>query len=305
MKKRVGKRGTLTVLVVLQVLVVLTIVAEAFHRNFYNIFLCVLTLLLFNIPRFLSFKLNIKLPSVLEIVILLFIFAAEILGEIQDFYTIFPHWDVMLHTINGFIMAAIGFAMIDIINQDPRFHIIMSPFFVAFVAFCFSMTIGVLWEFFEFGMDSIFGFDMQKDTVIQSVNSVLMNPSVSNSVYSIKGIENTVINSVQDGVETQYIIEGGYVDIGIVDTMKDLIVNCLGAVIFSIIGIFYIKKRGNGRVAESFIPQMKTAEEIEQTKIEIKNLKSKRRKKYEKIKSIHGVSNDSVNNIDSVSGTGG
>lgn len=160
--KRIGKKGRFVLLLVLQILVVLTMVAEIFNRNFYNVFLCLLTLVLFNIPRFVDLKLNIKLPTMLEVVILLFIFAAEILGEIQSFYTIFPYWDTVLHTINGFIMAAIGFALIDILNQDPRFHINMSPFFVAFVAFCFSMTVGVVWEFFEFGMDQIFGMDMQK-----------------------------------------------------------------------------------------------------------------------------------------------
>lgn len=146
--KRIGKKGRFVLLLVLQILVVLTMVAEMFNRNFYNVFLCLLTLVLFNIPRFVDLKLNIKLPTMLEVVILLFIFAAEILGEIQSFYTIFPYWDTVLHTINGFIMAAIGFALIDILNQDPRFHINMSPFFVAFVAFCFSMTVGVVWEFF-------------------------------------------------------------------------------------------------------------------------------------------------------------
>ena len=106
-----------------------------------------------------------------------FIFSAEILGEIQSFYTIIPLWDTILHTINGFMMAAIGFAMIDILNQDPHFHINMSPLFVAFVAFCFSMTIGVIWEFFEYGMDQFFLTDMQKDWYVPNISSVLLNPS--------------------------------------------------------------------------------------------------------------------------------
>lgn len=273
MKRKIGLKGTAILQLVLQALVVVTLIAEAFNRNFYNVFLCVLTLILFNIPSFVDLKLKIKLPSALEAVILLFIFSAEILGEIRSFYTVFPYWDTILHTINGFIMAAIGFAMIDILNQNPKFHINMSPFFLAFVAFCFSMTVGVLWEFFEFSMDYFFGFDMQKDTFVSAINSVALNPVGLNKEVRISGITSTIINSA-NGV---YTIDKGYLDIGIIDTMKDLVVNCIGAVVFSAIGFIYIKQRGKGRVAKSFIPQLKTHEEIEQTE-NIINLKKKRRK---------------------------
>ena len=251
--KRIGKKGRFVLLLVLQILVVLTMVAEIFNRNFYNVFLCLLTLVLFNIPRFVDLKLNIKLPTMLEVVILLFIFAAEILGEIQSFYTIFPYWDTILHTINGFIMAAIGFALIDILNQDPRFHINMSPFFVAFVAFCFSMTVGVVWEFFEFGMDQIFGMDMQKDWILPSINSVKLNTTGANVPVHVD-IQSVVINGEKWNL-------GGYLDIGIVDTMKDLMVNFIGAVVFSIIGILYLKHRGKGKLAASLIPQVRDEKE--------------------------------------------
>ncbi len=238
----------------------------------------------------------LSLPIKLEVVILLFIFAAEILGEIQSFYTIFPYWDTILHTINGFIMAAIGFALIDILNQDPRFHINMSPFFVAFVAFCFSMTVGVVWEFFEFGMDQIFGMDMQKDFIVNAIHSATLNPNGLNGTVSLNGITSTIVN-YNGG---QYVIEGGYLDVGIIDTMKDLMVNCIGAVVFSIIGILYIKHRGKGKIAKSFIPLMKTTEEIEETQKMIEEFKSKkRRNKNEKVKLNVGVNNDGDNGIGS------
>ena len=274
--KRIGKKGRFVLLLVLQILVVLTMVAEIFNRNFYNVFLCLLTLVLFNIPRFVDLKLNIKLPTMLEVVILLFIFAAEILGEIQSFYTIFPYWDTVLHTINGFIMAAIGFA--------------------AFVAFCFSMTVGVVWEFFEFGMDQIFGMDMQKDFIVSAIHSATLNPNGLNGTVSLNGITSTIVN-YNGG---QYVIEGGYLDVGIIDTMKDLMVNCIGAVVFSIIGILYIKHRGKGKIAKSFIPLMKTTEEIEETQKMIEEFKSKkRRNKNEKVKLNVGVNNDGDNGIGS------
>ena len=205
--------------------------------DYYSVFLCVLTLALFNIPYLVENWLKVDLPVVLESIILLFIFSAEILGEIGSFYTHIPWWDTMLHTLNGFLMAAIGFALIDILNNSPKFHITMSPLFVAFVAFCFSMTVGVVWEFFEFFMDYFALTDMQKDRMVTDISSVLINPSGLNDTIIIKDIESTAV-TLKDG--TVQVFQGGYLDIGIIDTMKDLLVNLIGAVVFSVIGYFYI-----------------------------------------------------------------
>ena len=97
------------------------------------------------VPQFIDKKLGVTIPVGLETVILIFIFSAEILGEINAFYVKIPIWDTILHTTNGFLMAAIGFALIDLFNRSDRFSIKMSPYFVAFFAFCFSMTVGVMW----------------------------------------------------------------------------------------------------------------------------------------------------------------
>lgn len=242
---------------ILRILVVVCMVIQIFSRNYYNVFLCVLTLILFMIPVFVERRLNIKLPSALEITILLFIFAAEILGEINAYYIHFPHWDTMLHTINGFLMAAIGFSMIDILNQNPRVHFNMSPIFVAFVAFCFSMTIGVLWEFFEYSMDAFFLMDMQKDTLHHALSSTALNPNNANTAVVISQIQKTVVTGTVNGEQTEVLINGGYLDLGITDTIHDLIVNCIGATAFSFFGFIYIKTRGKGRVVKNFIPQLK------------------------------------------------
>ncbi len=250
-------RRSLTVYIVLRTLVLITLVIQCIHRNYMNVFTCVLTLILFFIPSIVDRKFNIELPNLLETIIYLFIFAAEILGEIQNFYGIIPHWDTMLHTINGFLMAAIGFAMIDILNRHPYFHFKMSPVFVAFVAFCFSMTIGVLWEFFEYNMDTFFRTDMQKDFIVQTVSTVSLHPEGKNVPVVISNIDSTVINYTKDGVPASVTINGGYLDIGIKDTMKDLIVNFIGAVAFSVIGYFYIINRGKNSIASKFIPRLK------------------------------------------------
>lgn len=243
-------RSSFIVYMVLRALVILMMVLQIFNKNYENVFLCVLTLLLFIVPSFIQVNLRIELPSALEITILLFIFAAEILGEIQAYYIKFPFWDTVLHTINGFLMAAIGFALADILNRSKRISFQLSPVFLAIVAFCFSMTIGVLWEFFECSMDMFFGLDMQKDTILNSISSVMLDPIGGNTPTSIRNITSVTVNGQDLGL-------GGYLDIGLLDTMKDLFVNFIGAVVFSIIGYFYVKNRGKGKFAKRFIPQVK------------------------------------------------
>lgn len=246
-------KSSFIVYVVLRLLVILMMILQIFNRNYENVFLCILTLILLIIPSFIQINLKIELPTALEITILLFIFAAEILGEIQAYYLKFPFWDTVLHTVNGFLMAAIGFALVDILNRSKKFSIQLSPAFVAIVAFCFSMTIGVVWEFFECGMDQLFGLDMQKDTIVHTIKSVMLDPTKSNRPVGIRNIQSVMVNGQDLGL-------GGYLDIGLLDTMKDLFVNFIGAVVFSILGYFYVKKRGKGILAKRFIPRLKSKE---------------------------------------------
>ena len=241
------------VYIVLRLLVILVMVAQFFNGNFENVFLCILTLILFLLPTIFEKSLQIDLPNALEIIILLFIFAAEILGEIRAFYTTFAYWDTMLHTINGFLCAAIGFSLVDMCNRHKRVSLSLSPVYMAIVAFCVSMTIGVLWEFFECTMDQFFLLDMQKDTVVNVISSVNLDPTGGNTPVAIKGITDVIVVC---GDEQIPLGVGGYLDIGILDTMKDLWVNFIGAVVFSILGYFYVKSRGKGWFARNFIPQV-------------------------------------------------
>ncbi|MDO5399053.1 MAG: hypothetical protein Q4G33_14115 [bacterium] len=250
-------KSRLTLRIVLTILVITAMMISFLRADYYSVFLCALTLILFDIPAFVDRRLNIALPSVLEATILLFIFAAEILGEIGSFYTHIPWWDTMLHTINGFIMAAIGFSLVDILNNSPRFHINMSPIFVALVSFCFSMTVGVVWEFFEYSADLFAKTDMQKDFIINSISSVALNPDGLNDPVKITGITDCVIHYIQNGAEMEYVISGGYLDIGINDTMKDLLVNCIGAVSFSLYGYLYSIGRGKVNLFKMFSPHKK------------------------------------------------
>lgn len=259
----------ITVYFVLRFLVILVMIRQIFTANWNNVFLCILTLILFLVPVVIDRKFNIRLPNTLETIILLFIFSAEILGEINEFYLHFAHWDTILHTLNGFLCAAIGFSMIDILNRKEVFHTKLSPIFVALVAFCFSMTVGVLWEFFEFGMDRVFKYDMQKDEILKTIATVELNPSGKNIAVVIDNIEKTIIQSRDnEGNLVLTEIDGGYLDIGISDTMKDLIVNFIGAIVFSILGLLYIKNKDEYKFAEQFIPVLKRREKEEDKKIQ-------------------------------------
>lgn len=257
-------KTTLTVYVVLRALIIFVMVRALLRREYQSMALCGLSLFLMILPSIVSRRLKIVLPSTLEIIILLFIFAAEILGEINSFYMRVPHWDTMLHTINGFLCAAIGFCLVDMMNREERFSFKLSPLYLAIVSFCFSMTVGVIWEFFEFGADQLMGLDMQKDAVIHAIDSVMLDPTRTNTVIHIRDIVETIVVH-SDGTQEALNI-GGYLDVGIIDTMKDLLVNFVGALVFSFIGFFYVKHKGKGKVANRFIPQVDYSQESEEKK---------------------------------------
>lgn len=235
------------VYLVLRLIVLASLVSAILRQEYESAFVCVLVLFLFMLPFFIQKNFGIRLPSTLEIIILLFIFAAEILGELQSYFIQYPYWDTMLHTTNGFLCAAVGFSLIDILNRDAKIKFTLSPVYVALAAFCFSMTIGVLWEFFEFGMDRLFHMDMQKDTIVHTISSVMLDSTNSNIPITIDGITSVAVNGRDLGFN-------GYLDIGLYDTMEDLFVNFIGATVFSVIGYFYLKHRGEGKFAKAFIP---------------------------------------------------
>ena len=247
-------RSSFIVFYILRLLVLVVLVRQLTLANYEGAFFCILTILLLYLPSWIQVKLRIELPPPLEITIFCFIFAAEILGEVNAFYVVIPGWDTMLHTLNGFLAAAVGSSMVMLLNDDQRITFRLSPAFLALVAFCFSMTIGVLWEFFEFGMDMFFGTDMQKDTVIHAIHTVTLDPTLSNKVVTIPNITDVTVNGESLGL-------GGYLDIGIIDTMKDLFVNFIGAVVFSLTGFFYARHKGRRKsAAQSFVPSKKSAD---------------------------------------------
>lgn len=248
---RESKKSSILIYLILRGLVIFCMVMQIMHGDIGNAFLCLISLALLIMPTIIQDKFNITLPNTLEIIIYLFIFAAEILGEINNFYKVIPHWDTALHTINGFLCAAIGFSLVNLLNETSN-KINLSPVYLCIVAFCFSMTIGVLWEFFEYGCDQILLVDMQKDSIITRISTVTLDPDQKNNSIIIKDIGKTVLYDASGKELTT--INGGYLDIGMNDTMKDLFVNFIGAVVFGILGYIYLKTNKNDKFISKFVP---------------------------------------------------
>lgn len=229
-------KASLTVYIVLRILVIICMVRELYNGNIENALLCVFALILFLLPVIAERTFKIDLPVSLEITILLFIFSAEILGEINNFYGKITIFDDILHTLNGFLAASIDFSLVYLLNKNiTAFK--LSPFFVSLVAFCFSMTIGIMWEFLEYGMDNILSFDTQKDAYVYKINTVELDPLFDNNVIKVKNIDHTIVYDANGNEITRI---NGYLDIGLHDTMKDLMVNFIGAIVFCIFGYLYM-----------------------------------------------------------------
>jgi len=222
-----------TVYILIRLIVAAALITAILDKRYYTALQCVLSLVLFMLPSILDRRFSIELPNTLEVLVILFIFASTFLGEVHGWYVQYPIWDSILHTVSGFLTTAIGLSVIDLLNRNERIKFRLSAGFVVLFAFCFSITVGVLWEFYEFAADMLFHMDMQKDTYVQQFTSALLG-----------GERFAVESAVLNGQPLP-----GWLDIGLIDTMKDLLVCAAGAVIFSVFGYLYLKFRGSGWIA--------------------------------------------------------
>ena len=168
---------------------------------------CVLGLVVMLLPSVLQRRLHIEIPSGMIILFLVFLYCAIYLGEVQSFYYVIPFWDDILHSFSGAMLGALGFSFVTLLNRAEKVPMNMSPIFVAVFAFCFAITLGVIWEFYEFTFDGLMGLNMQK--------FMLENGT------PLPGRE------------------------ALVDTMTDLFVDAGGALVISVVGYFSLKyKKG-------------------------------------------------------------
>ena len=254
LRKRKEEPAAFWTYVVLRFIVILILIRCILRGDIESAFVCVLVLVIYLLPQFVENKLNIDIPTALEVIIFVFVFAAEILGELQSYFIKYSNWDTILHTSSGFLCAAVGFSLVDLLNRSDNVKVQLSPGYLAITAFCFSMTIGILWEFIELSADKLFLLDMQKDTIVNQISSVSLDPTNSNIPITVKDIQDVILVTGSGEVPLGL---GGFLDIGLYDTMEDLFVNFIGAVVFSIVGYFYVKSRGQGKFAKNFIPQVR------------------------------------------------
>ena len=238
LRKRKEEPAAFWTYVVLRFIVILILIRCILRGDIESAFVCVLVLIIYTLPQLVENKLNIDIPTALEVIIFVFVFAAEILGELQSYFIKYSNWDTILHTSSGFLCAAVGFSLVDLLNRSDSVKVQLSPGYLALTAFCFSMTIGVLWEFIEFSADRLFLLDMQKDTIVSQISSVSLDPTNSNISITVKDIEDVILVT---GSGEQPLGLGGFLDIGLYDTMEDLFVNFVGAVVFSVAAFFECK----------------------------------------------------------------
>jgi uncharacterized membrane protein YjdF len=162
MKNTNIKKWNKIISLIVRIMLVVSVATGLLTSNFEVVFLSVMTIWLTFFPNIIERRFGVYLPSSLQIVITLFIFSAQYLGELNNFYERFWWWDIMLHTVSGFVLAIIGFMFVYLLNEKYDKNVSLSPFFIVLFSLCFAITIGVFWEFFEFGMDRIFGHNMQK-----------------------------------------------------------------------------------------------------------------------------------------------
>lgn len=210
--------------------------------DFMKIGLSFVALILYFVPLFVNQILRIQMPILLEIVYYLFIFASLILGEVFAFYGPFPFWDVILHFLSGFIFTGVGFSLVQILTKNKEAKILAMLF-----SFCFSITIGTLWECIEFTFDMAVQTDAQKDAHISQIATITLQRDGGNQPVLVEDIIGTDLHLKNGEIAT---IDKGYLDIGLIDTMKDLLVNLLGSILFLIPATFYLKQ---GSKATHFI----------------------------------------------------
>lgn len=155
---RLHKRITLA----LQVIIAIGLVLEIYEQQWMNVAVVTGILLVTLLPALLARRLEIVIPPEFELLAIAFIFASIFLGETRDFYERIWWWDIALHATSGGLLGIFGFLLVYVLNANPRIDMDMRPGFVALFAFCFSLAVGALWEIFEFAMDRLAGFHMQK-----------------------------------------------------------------------------------------------------------------------------------------------
>ncbi len=127
------------------------------------------------LPVVLGNRFQVRIPSEFELLAVVLIYASLFLGEVRGYYVKFWWWDLVLHAGSGFLMGILGFLLVYVLNEKKEVELDMKPGFVALFAFVFAIGFGTLWEIFEFGMDSLFGTNMMKSGLKDTMWDLIVN----------------------------------------------------------------------------------------------------------------------------------
>ncbi|MBI9106956.1 MAG: hypothetical protein JEZ04_09450 [Spirochaetales bacterium] len=169
------KKGDVIFAFFLRALFIISIIISIITGEYKLVPVSGVSLLLTFIPSILERSIKVSLPVSFQVVLLIFIFSAQFLGEIFNYYERFWWWDILLHSWSGVLLGTIGFLLVYILNTASGVDVIMSPFFIAFFALCFAVTCGVVWEVFEFTMDVVFSTNMQKSGLTDTMGDLIVD----------------------------------------------------------------------------------------------------------------------------------
>ncbi len=159
--------------IIMQLIFVLSFALGVFWRNWVAAFISLVAMVSIWLPIFFIKKRKIHIPISFTFFATLFIYASLFFGEIRDFYFRFWWWDSLLHFTSGIALGFVGFLIIYSLYQNGPLK--SNPGIVALFSFCFALSLGALWEIFEFAMDSFFGLNMQKSGLVDTMWDLIMD----------------------------------------------------------------------------------------------------------------------------------
>ena len=215
-------------------------------NNFRNVFLCCIFSIIPLFCYFVEYKFKMKFPP-LFLGGMIFVGIGALLGSCYNVYQYIPIWDTILHGTTGFMIPCLGFALMNLLVKDmsgaKRFYACL------IFAIGFSLSITVIWEVFEYTINTFFGFDMLTDTMVYNIKSYYISGD-QNILYTINDIQKTIIYYG----ENQILTINGYLDIGVIDTFHDILIHLACTILFSLTSIMSYKHKN--KINKLLIPEI-------------------------------------------------
>ena len=245
-----GSRALIFLLILLHGITLAFLVRSLVAGRWGHVGLCVLCITLYSLPALLGLVFRASIPPLLYGIAACFAAAANLGGEVSGFYLRLPFWDSALHFIWGVLAAVIGYSMPDLLSRKEGVSRALPKAAAVLLSVSFSMLIAVFWEFVEFAVDLWFHTDMQKDCWIYSIYSVFLQPEGLNQAQQVD-ISNVIVNGES---------WPAYLDIGLRDTMFDLLWTFIGAIPGAALVLTDFRRTGRSRILGSLLPRPKLNE---------------------------------------------